>query len=503
MNNFRQPTSRSWRWTKRTAFALIVAWLGYGAYARLTTPAVTVEQAYARYGPLPGCTGDPEATRAVIEALNAIPPPPAFDEPAPAGTAWPDSGWSGWGSSISPALMRHGPWLPQARPHLRASIRYIHSPEVEDAVGRLHALRGATLGCTDPLSARGGRETGLQAAMSGPNEVFLGRLRCAFEEQDFATAREEAATFLWLTQGLMHSDVTHAYVGASIECELWCEVAHALRAHAVPDEDLPFWQNLVQAPYDEDELIWTMMVAALRIRARCAAATHFAQTGDGNGWYMLSVPRTPGTPARPVVWNLLTLPFNRHAAVDRRLCASFDMLAAAAPRSDASLRAALSACSLQHAPVSILDGDLVHDKYSDMTTGYRLSFVKDCLTARLCFRRGTLIAIALARYWRVHGHYPDELVQLCPAFLPEVPLDPYCTEAVHYARSAQGYALWSCGRDGRNDGGGAPFGSSPSISIDLAIPPPRPSNWNEQPLIALPPLRPDLAIPPSALEDPL
>jgi hypothetical protein len=49
--------------------------------------------------------------------------------------------------------------------------------------------------------------------------------------------------------------------------------------------------------------------------------------------------------------------------------------------------------------------------------------------------------------------WPKTLDELCPAFLPAVPLDPYTGKPLLLGRHAEGIVVYSVGEDGRDDGG--------------------------------------------------
>jgi hypothetical protein len=71
-------------------------------------------------------------------------------------------------------------------------------------------------------------------------------------------------------------------------------------------------------------------------------------------------------------------------------------------------------------------------------------------------RRLAVVAVALERFRYLHGRYPDELHELAPAFLAEVPSDPYTAQPLRYqGTGADQPRLWSVGADGRDDGGTA------------------------------------------------
>ncbi|MFO7976100.1 MAG: hypothetical protein R6V12_15865 [Candidatus Hydrogenedentota bacterium] len=66
---------------------------------------------------------------------------------------------------------------------------------------------------------------------------------------------------------------------------------------------------------------------------------------------------------------------------------------------------------------------------------------------------GLRAVVALERYKKTHGEYPESLDALTPEFLGSVPRDAYSTEPLRYSRKKDSYQLCSVGRDGNNDNG--------------------------------------------------
>ena len=74
----------------------------------------------------------------------------------------------------------------------------------------------------------------------------------------------------------------------------------------------------------------------------------------------------------------------------------------------------------------------------------------DTADARLHLLR---LAFAVEVYQREHGRFPAQLAELAPKHLDEVPRDPFSGEQFHYEPGAEGFVLYSAGRNGQNDGG--------------------------------------------------
>jgi hypothetical protein len=67
----------------------------------------------------------------------------------------------------------------------------------------------------------------------------------------------------------------------------------------------------------------------------------------------------------------------------------------------------------------------------------------------------TVTAIAIERYRRKTGRWPERLDQLVPDFLPQVPLDPFDGQPLRYVVLDTEYRLYSVGQNGVDDGGTA------------------------------------------------
>jgi len=79
--------------------------------------------------------------------------------------------------------------------------------------------------------------------------------------------------------------------------------------------------------------------------------------------------------------------------------------------------------------------------------------VKAAQQVNLAVSRGTLLAIALRLYRIEHGEYPETLDSLVPGYLDALPLDPFTERAFIYMKARDDFRLYSCGRDGDDDGG--------------------------------------------------
>lgn len=82
-----------------------------------------------------------------------------------------------------------------------------------------------------------------------------------------------------------------------------------------------------------------------------------------------------------------------------------------------------------------------------------------------------LIVIAAERYRVVSGHFPNQLSELVPQFLQEVPLDPFDGHAVRIYSQDDKFAVYCVGTDGTDDGGKDDEGfGKPDILVRHVLP---------------------------------
>jgi hypothetical protein len=85
--------------------------------------------------------------------------------------------------------------------------------------------------------------------------------------------------------------------------------------------------------------------------------------------------------------------------------------------------------------------------FSDMR-----SFFVDDFRARARLR-SAVAALAAERFRRVHGRWPASLEELVPAFLKDVPRDPFDGQILRFRRLSDGVVIYSVGSDRADDGG--------------------------------------------------
>src|SRR5262249_36047620 len=67
-------------------------------------------------------------------------------------------------------------------------------------------------------------------------------------------------------------------------------------------------------------------------------------------------------------------------------------------------------------------------------------------------RENLFVALALEKYHRENGSYPDTLEALAPKYLPNVPDDRFSGKALIYKPNENGYLLYSVGANEKDEG---------------------------------------------------
>ena len=75
------------------------------------------------------------------------------------------------------------------------------------------------------------------------------------------------------------------------------------------------------------------------------------------------------------------------------------------------------------------------------------------ITRSQALLRVSQTGLALLRHKLAHGAYPPTLAEIDPAFLPEIPLDPFTGQPLVYRPEADGFLLYSRGENLKYDGG--------------------------------------------------
>jgi ABC-type transport system involved in multi-copper enzyme maturation permease subunit len=67
--------------------------------------------------------------------------------------------------------------------------------------------------------------------------------------------------------------------------------------------------------------------------------------------------------------------------------------------------------------------------------------------------RCEIVMLALERYRRQHGRWPDTLTELVPAYLEQIPVDPFDGQPLRWSRKQGHIVIYSIGPDGVDNGG--------------------------------------------------
>ena len=81
-----------------------------------------------------------------------------------------------------------------------------------------------------------------------------------------------------------------------------------------------------------------------------------------------------------------------------------------------------------------------------------------------------ILAFALARYQREHGHYPKELAALAPKYLERIPQDLFSGQPLIYRPKENGYLLYSVGVNGKDEDGRGYEDVPPGDDLSVRMP---------------------------------
>ena len=70
--------------------------------------------------------------------------------------------------------------------------------------------------------------------------------------------------------------------------------------------------------------------------------------------------------------------------------------------------------------------------------------------------RSTRLALLIERFRRRHGRLPAALKDLVPDFIASIPVDPFMGKELHYLPEAEGFRVYSVGKNLKDDQGQTP-----------------------------------------------
>jgi len=195
----------------------------------------------------------------------------------------------------------------------------------------------------------------------------------------------------------------------------------------------------------------------------------YSDDGNGNGILMLegfesfnhNMPGNTGIGTMPSVVQALLAPIIGSVAMDRKEAISrFDAMI-----SEVRMIADQDPWAIDWSTYDRMEGEMTPRGNGFLDTLSSFPFTILMANHRpileryfLCHARRDQVRVilALTRYHRANGNWPDTLEQLVPEFLAEVPLDPCDGAALRYALRDDRPLLWSVGNDGLDDEGRAP-----------------------------------------------
>jgi hypothetical protein len=83
--------------------------------------------------------------------------------------------------------------------------------------------------------------------------------------------------------------------------------------------------------------------------------------------------------------------------------------------------------------------------------------------------RCALAAVAVERYRRQHGRWPESLTELVPAQLSQLPLDPFDGQPIRYRRLTDGVVIYCLGPDLQDNGGKLDRQNPGATGTDLGL----------------------------------
>ena len=144
-----------------------------------------------------------------------------------------------------------------------------------------------------------------------------------------------------------------------------------------------------------------------------------------------------------------------HARMLER-CTQFVELAKQAPEKQSSLMQALDERSFSAPWAKIpLAKSLLAGPFHDPKGKLKSAFagLVEANTRHQAELRSVIAACAVERYRLAHGEWPRDLAALVPAYLMEVPQDPYDGQPLRYRRTGDGVVLYCLGADRIDNGG--------------------------------------------------
>ncbi len=452
------------RWLKPIIALIIIAafttWFIPWANRRMNTMPPTLEQAYARFGPLPTPTPDEETTQVLANTCNALSPLPTINETPPPGMKWKKDLT---GRNIFIDDINRGQWTPENRPNLKACIKYLNSQPIDTALNNLDKVRGKHWQqrfLFDFMNTSNSSQLVEPFDIRTFAKTLTARARYRFIEQhDINKAWDELKTNLWLAKSLEQDYILSFLIGVSIEKMVFEELNHLIREADIPK---PLARDIKQTINHRLNLknCLPALINGEKVFTYTLLAACYADLPDGNGWLVLSngpFDYIPGfyntnTIERHRLWNLTTVCHNRFNTVKEKIDLIYDELAKASTMNYMDGKAHIENWE---------SSDLI-DSRDGPTTGfvghhwYERTYI---LTHQsLAYRNAALITLALKILHEQNGQYPKTLPTEIDGWFGQLPLDPFSGEPFKYrCEDGQNYTLWSVGPNGIDNNGTPQF----------------------------------------------
>jgi hypothetical protein len=473
------------------------------AYERMTTPPSRAwddnsDLIAALYTPPPN-----DATQEWLEVLAQLPPPPAFDEPPPPGMQWDFTARGSTPPSIDATVLLGGQWDPDSRPILRSLIRYISSDAMTATLRRVTQLRDRPWIWYRMLPGADVPPAVQFSSMRHVVRLLASRSRYHRQQRgNIDAAWEDLKTVLVLTRSNRDSTVISVLVNIACEALALSELSLMSLESQIPDTIARDMQTTLSTLPGVEPTWAAVMHDECRYTLIQWVAPGFTLDATENGWLVLSEQPDLRRRSRPAssnagrsrLWNLFSGFYHDRRTVEQRVRAYFAALAAA-PTPDylgtlAQIHRIYEQLRFGHGDGPILYAIGCDTAYHPLT--YQL------LVRTRARRSAVRIMVALNRYHAVYADYPETLDELVPDFLRVLPNDPYCGGQFGYRREdGDRYLLYSCGRDGEDDGGcmggwGAPQQMSEDGDDIYTVPRDEPV-WPEPVAVPLPETQPTVA----------
>ncbi|MBN1341491.1 MAG: hypothetical protein JXQ73_02365 [Phycisphaerae bacterium] len=491
---------------------LLVPYLAYFAYTRLTALPPRATQAVDPYVGLVRPAADVDRTEDLIKAIRSLGALPSCPAPtsAPAGLRWEpperfrptaprDSSARGRGGrrrggvvrrgsrlsggspsqgmkiEISHHIATSGEWSPSTRLHQGQLLEYVQRPDVREALDSIVRLSEQQF-CLTSQEMR---------SLKFPWQVcgllaFRARSVMA-ERQDFAKALQDLEAILRFAAEI-EDDGTFGHVmpGGVARCVALAEVMHWCREYTLPaNEARGFCRWLEGQAYDWRR-VWRQALPGEREVLLGDLDECFTSDGRGNGWFVVRSPmRDAGVHWTVGLLNITSCFFDDRRIAERRIERQFKIVSHVSEMSVPEIwkvyEWTLADPASRPVPTRVR-----------VPSGFPISAVQLLIQSE-AFHRGTRAALGLAAYRADHGRFPERLSDLVPDYLEAAANDPFSNHPLCYRIEGDGdFWLYAMGPDGKDNGGTwdrRPGLLTPYGGYDLAISCPRERDGDEWVLV--------------------